>query len=134
MTFDYELPAELFTTKPKGGARSRLGYRRFATAAEAIRFVVEDFPALRTLGAWMQVGDARYDSEEIRRLYQSGDYPLRRRTCRGMTLHSQTQGPELTEQGPTPGVSSAPIRFALGSGRQRILDFQPIIYAARAVG
>ena len=58
MTFDYELPAELFTARR--GARSRLGYRRFATAAEAIRFVVEDFPALRTLGAWMQVGDARY--------------------------------------------------------------------------
>jgi hypothetical protein len=34
MTFDYELPAELFTAKR--GARSRLGYRRFATAAEAI--------------------------------------------------------------------------------------------------
>jgi hypothetical protein len=83
MTFDYELPAELFTTKHKRGARSRLGYRRFATAAEAIRFVVEDFPALRTLGAWMQVGDAHYDAEDIRRLYESGDYPLRRRTCRG---------------------------------------------------
>jgi hypothetical protein len=27
-------------------------------------------------------------------------------------------------------VSSDPIRFALGCGRQRILDFQPIIYAA----
>jgi hypothetical protein len=75
MTFDYELPAEVFMTKRKRGARSRLGYRRFATAAEAIRFVVEEFPALRTLGPWMQVGDARYDSEDIRRLYESGDYP-----------------------------------------------------------
>jgi hypothetical protein len=36
MTFDYELPAELFTAKRKRGARSRLGYRRFATAAEAL--------------------------------------------------------------------------------------------------
>jgi hypothetical protein len=35
MTFDYELPAELFTAKRKRGARSGLGYRRFATAAEA---------------------------------------------------------------------------------------------------
>jgi hypothetical protein len=82
MTFDYELPAELFTAKRKRGARSRLGYRRFATAAEAIRFIVEDFPAVRTLGGWMQVGDARYDSEAIHRLYESSDYPLRRRTCR----------------------------------------------------
>jgi hypothetical protein len=83
MTFDYELPAELFTAKRKGGARSRLGHRRFATAAEAIRFIVEDFPAVRTLGAWMQVGDTRYDSEAIHRLYENSDYPLRRRTCRG---------------------------------------------------
>ena len=83
MTFDYELPAELFTAKRKRGARSGFGYRRFTTAAEAIRFIVEDFPAVPTLGAWMQVGDARYDNKAIHRLYESNDYPLRRRTCRG---------------------------------------------------
>ena len=44
MTFDYGLPAELFMAKRKGGARSRPISRRFATAAEAIRFAVEDFP------------------------------------------------------------------------------------------
>jgi hypothetical protein len=38
-----------------------MGYRRFATAAEAIRFAVEEFPAVRTLDAWMQVGDERFD-------------------------------------------------------------------------
>lgn len=79
MKFDYGLPAELFTAKRKGGPRQRLGYRRFATAAEAIRFAVEDFPAMRTLGASMQVGDSRFDSEDIHRLYESDDYPLRRR-------------------------------------------------------
>jgi hypothetical protein len=41
---------------------------------------VEDFPAIRTLGAWMQVGDERFDSKEIHYLYESDDYPLRRRT------------------------------------------------------
>ena len=80
MTFDYGLPAELFMAKRKGRPRQRLGYRRFATAAEAIRFAVEDFPAMRTLGAWLQVGDEHFDSEEIQRLYESDDYPLRRRT------------------------------------------------------
>jgi len=80
MTFDYCSPAELFIPKRKGGPRERLGYRRFATAAEAIRFAVEDFPAIRTLGAWMQVGDERFEREEIHRLYESDDYPLRRRT------------------------------------------------------
>jgi hypothetical protein len=80
MTFHYGLAAELFMPKRKGRSRQRLGYRRFATAADAIRFAVEDFPAVRTLGAWMQVGDERFDSEEIHRLYDSDDYPLPRRT------------------------------------------------------
>jgi hypothetical protein len=79
MKFDYGTPAELFMAKRKGGARQPLGYRRFATAAEAIRFAIEDFPAVRTLGAWMQVGDERFDSDDIQRLYESGDYPLKKR-------------------------------------------------------
>jgi len=53
MTFDHCSPAELFTAKRRGGQRQRLGYRRFATAAEAIRFAMEDFPAMRALGAWI---------------------------------------------------------------------------------
>ena len=77
--FDYDTPAELFMAKRKGGARQPLGYRRFASAAEAIRFAIEESPAVRTLGAWMQVGDERYDSDEIQRLYENEGYPLRRR-------------------------------------------------------
>ena len=67
------------SAKRKGGARQPLGYRRFATAAEAIRFAIEDFPAVRTLGAWMQVGDERFDSDAIQRLYEASEYPLKRR-------------------------------------------------------
>ena len=80
MTFDYTASAELFMAKRRHGARQPLSYRRFATAAEAIRFAVEDFPAIRALGAWMLVGDERYDSDEIHRLYERDDYPLGRRT------------------------------------------------------
>jgi hypothetical protein len=79
MKFDYGTPAELFMAKRKGGARQPLGYRRFATAAEAIRFAVEDFPAMRTLGAWLQVGDERFGGDEIHQLYDSGEFPLQRR-------------------------------------------------------
>ena len=79
MKFDFGAPAELFMPKRKGGARPPLGYRRFTTAAEAIGFAVEDFPAIRTLGAWMQVGDERFNSDEIVRLYESSDYPRHRR-------------------------------------------------------
>jgi hypothetical protein len=49
--------------KRKGGARQPLRYRRFATAAEAIRFAIEELPAVRALGAWMQVGDQRFDGD-----------------------------------------------------------------------
>lgn len=77
MAFDYGLPAELFIAKRKG--RTRIS-RRFATAAEAICFAVEDFPAIRALGAWMKVGNERFDGEDIHRLYESHNFPLRRRT------------------------------------------------------
>ena len=46
MIFDYGRPAKLFMPKRKGGARRPLGYRRFTTAAEAICFMVEKFPAM----------------------------------------------------------------------------------------
>ena len=77
MEFDYDSPAELFIPKRGRGRRQPVNYRRFATAAEAIRFAVEEFPAVRILGAWMQIGDQRYDSDEICRLYESSGNPLR---------------------------------------------------------
>ena len=80
MTFDYTASAELFIPKKrKRGAHQPISYRRFASAAEAIRFAVEDFPAIRTLGAWMRVGDERFNSDDIQRLYESNSYPRRRR-------------------------------------------------------
>jgi hypothetical protein len=78
MTFDYAASAELFVPKRRRGPRQPLSYRRFATAAEAIRFAVEGFPALHTLGAWMKVGDERFSGDDIRRLYESTSYPWRR--------------------------------------------------------
>ncbi len=34
---------------------------------------------MRMFGPWMQVGDERFNTEAIRNLYESSDYPLRRR-------------------------------------------------------
>ena len=83
MAFDYDSPAELFMPKQKGiRRRATPHYRRFATAAEAIRFAVEEMPAVRTLGAWMQVGDERFNSDEISKLYESSGYPLQRDVSR----------------------------------------------------
>ena len=78
MKFDYDNPVELFMAKRKGGTRQPLRYRRFTTAAKAIRFVIEDVPSERTLGVWLQVGDDRFNAEAIQRLYESPDYPLKR--------------------------------------------------------
>src|SRR6478672_5228673 len=76
MSFDCGAPAELFLSKRTKGRREK--YRRFATAAEAIRYAVEDLRTLRSLGVWMQVGDERFNSNEIHRLYDDADYPLRK--------------------------------------------------------
>ena len=66
IAFDYSSPAELFLSKRRG---RHADYRRFASAAEAIRYAVEELRTRRSLHAWMQVGDARFNEEEINRLY-----------------------------------------------------------------
>jgi len=69
MSFDYTAPAELFLAKrPKNG---RKNYERFTTAAEAIRYAVEDLRTPKALGAWLQVRDERFNSSEIQRLYEA---------------------------------------------------------------
>jgi hypothetical protein len=77
MSFDYSAPAELFLSKPAKRV-SRAKYRRFATAAEALRYAVEDLRIPKAFGAWLEVGDERFDSSEIQRLYDADDYPLRK--------------------------------------------------------
>jgi hypothetical protein len=76
MSFDYNTPAELFLAKPKKGSREK--YWRFATAAEAIRYAVEVLRTPRAFGAWLQVGDERFNSVEIQRLYEGKDYPFQK--------------------------------------------------------
>ena len=44
--FDYNAPAELFPSRSRTG-RSRSRYMRFDTAAEGLRFVIEELPAPR---------------------------------------------------------------------------------------
>ena len=74
LPFDYNAPAELFLAKRTKS--SRTNYRRFATAAEAIRYAVENLRTPKAFGAWLEVGDERFSSSEIHRLYEADDYPL----------------------------------------------------------
>ena len=77
MTFNYGEPSELFLTK--GVKRGHRKYHRFATAAEAIQFAIENIPAPGARGALdaaMQVGDQRFDREEIKKLHDGHAYPL----------------------------------------------------------
>jgi hypothetical protein len=77
--FDYGMSAELFSSKASHGRRQPLSYRRFARAAEAIRFAIEQLPSQSLVGTYLEVNESRYESGEIRRLYASARYPLPRR-------------------------------------------------------
>ena len=66
IAFDYSLPAELYLSRRRG---RHTDYRRFATAAEAIRYAVEELRTRRSISAWMQVEEDRFNKEEINRLY-----------------------------------------------------------------
>ena len=75
--FDYTAPAELFPSRSKK-CRSQFTYKRFDTAAEALRFAVEEMPPPALLGAYLEVDEARFGLQEIRYLYENPAYPLPR--------------------------------------------------------
>ena len=75
--FDYSVTAELFLSRSRA-AKSRPKYKRFDTAAEAVRFVIESLPAAILPGTYLLVEGERFGSEKIRYLYDSAGYPLPR--------------------------------------------------------
>jgi len=77
-TFDYSAEAELFPSRSRVSRSQPVGYRRFARAADAIRFAIEDLAVESLAGASLEVGEDRFDAQEIRRLYEHAAYPLDR--------------------------------------------------------
>jgi hypothetical protein len=68
---------ELFPPRSRKYPRERFGYRRFALAADAVRFAIEELPPELLIGAILEVDGERYGGEQIRRLYDADDFSLR---------------------------------------------------------
>ena len=87
--FDYNNKAELSRTAsevallPAGRRRMRqpVGYGRFARAADAIRFAIEELPPDLLPAAQLKVTEEKFDDDGIRRLYESVECPLARHSA-----------------------------------------------------
>lgn len=73
--FDYGSAGELNSNNKRRFGRRPLGYRRFARAADAIRFAIEEMPPQLLVSACLEVDETRFDGAGIRRLYESDAYP-----------------------------------------------------------
>ena len=74
---DYLLEAELFAVQ-RAGRKRNLYYHRFDTAAEAIKFAVEEMPA-GSAGLVLETESSRFDADGIAALYAAEAFPLARR-------------------------------------------------------
>jgi hypothetical protein len=77
--FDYRAPAEVFACRSRGSSPRPVTYRRFESGAEAVRFAIEELPSDVLFGTVLEVNEQRFDAAQIRKLYDSKDYPLQRR-------------------------------------------------------
>jgi hypothetical protein len=91
MAFSFKKSAELFPAAIRKKKRAGFAYRRFDTAADAVRFAIEELPADSLNGAYLQVDEARFDQNGIRTLYERQDFPLPRREAAAPIEESASQ-------------------------------------------
>ena len=115
-SFSYNTAAELFPAAIRKKKRAGFAYRRFGTAAEAVRFAIEELPADSLNGAYLQVEEARFDQSGIRSLYESQDFPLPRRPARARAGTGRAQRDAATARHRHSNVAACPGRDRCLSG------------------
>ncbi len=75
---DYRMEADLFFSKSTNHKDKSLTFRRFDHAADAIRYAVEELTPHMLAGCSLEVNGLHYFGREIRPLYDSETFPLRR--------------------------------------------------------
>jgi hypothetical protein len=80
--FNYDAAAGLYFGRPGVQARKATGYRRFASAAAAVLFAVEQLGPAQLDFALLEIDEDRFSAADIRLLYESADFPLARKAAR----------------------------------------------------
>jgi hypothetical protein len=104
--FNYAAEAELFPTKNRRSKSAPFAYRRFERAADAIRFAVEDLPADAFAGAYLEVGEIRFDRRGIRELYDHAEYPHARK-LEPIVAEQPAEAPAVVAEQPQPEAVAA---------------------------
>lgn len=75
--FDYSASAELYPSR-RYAKTQQARYRRVSSAADAIRYVIEEMPGNQLAGTFLEVNDLRLEGNALRSLYDAPNYPLER--------------------------------------------------------
>jgi hypothetical protein len=79
--FNYKASVEFYSRRSSGKKANSLTFQRFNTAAEAIRFAMEDLPSAAFGGCMLEADGERFGAKELKELYASPRYPFPRNPC-----------------------------------------------------